>query len=431
MEYEEALRYIHGRPRVKTPGHIAMIRVLERLGNPQDSLRYVHIAGTNGKGSCAAMCANVLTTAGYKTGLNISPFVIDFTERFSIDGVYISKEALSQITETVKARRDRIEAEDELAMTEFETVTSIAFTWFAREKCDVVCLEVGLGGRDDCTNVIKDSLVSCIMHISYDHTASLGETLREIASHKAGIIKPGGRVVCYPDQPKEALEVIKEQAEKQNAIFIQPDIKSIKHINTGFMSSKLLYRGLSINQSFTGLHQSYNACVVVDAMRTLARMGYKISDWDIKAGIETTKFPARIEVISRKPLIILDGGHNRDGIEALAAVLRENGIKGLAGVWATLSDKNPRDVISIMKDFIDVLYTVDLHGNRAVPREELARMASPFFERVIPGESVQEAVDNALAENKNGVLIFGSLYLASDARKYLMEKFPGNDMSEM
>ena len=423
MTYQQAVDYIHSRPRFKnTDNHKAMRKLLEYLGNPQDNLKFVHIAGTNGKGSCAAMSANVMKTAGYKAGLNVSPFVVEFTERFQINGEYIPKDKLAEITEKIKYYQEKILEEDGLQLLEFEIVTALAFYYYNMENCDIVVLEVGIGGLLDSTNVIKDSLVSCIMNISFDHTNILGNTLSEIAYQKAGIIKPNRPVVCYPAQEISALETIKKVADDKNAPFILPDINDIKTTGTGFMQSTLEYDGKKITQAFTGKHQSYNATVVIEAMKQLRQFGFEISDDDIIKGIENTKFPARIEVISRNPLIILDGGHNVDGVTALLNVLKENNITGLTAVWASLSDKEPEKIIELMKPYIDVLYTVPLHGARAIEPQKLAEMASPYFNEVIPSDSVQQALDMAMENCPGGLLVFGSLYLAADARNHLLDK---------
>lgn len=423
MTYDEALNYIHSRPRLKNAdGHAGMRKLMDYLGNPQDDLRYIHIAGTNGKGSCAAMCANVLKTAGYKTGLNISPFVIDFTERFSINGKYIPNDTLAEITEKVKFYRDKIEKENGLIILEFEIVTAIAFYWFAAEKCDIVCLEVGIGGLMDSTNIIKTSLVSCIMNISYDHQNILGDTLEEIAYQKAGIIKPGQDVVCYPAQDKFALDVIKKVAAEKNTTLIVPNKNDIIHINEGFMQTKLIYENFEIHQSFTGLHQSYNASVVIEAMKAVRKYGFNITDDNIVKGIENTKFPARIEVISQDPLIILDGGHNTDGVSALTAVLKENNIKNLTAVWRTLSDKQPEKIIEMIAPYVKTLYTVTLEGNkRALTARQLAEMAKGKIKTVYVAQSTKEAVDLAKENISGGLLVFGSLYLASEARGLLLK----------
>lgn len=422
MNYQQALEYIHSRPRMKnTDNHRAMKKLLDYMGNPQDNLKYIHIAGTNGKGSCAVMCSNILRHAGYKTGLTISPFVIDFTERISINGKYIPQETLAEITEKVKFYRDKIQQENNLQILEFELVNVIAFCYFAMEKCDVVCLEVGIGGLTDSTNIIKDCLVSCIMNISYDHTQVLGNTLSQIALQKAGIIKRGRPVVCYPAMDKEALDAIYQKANENKSQVIIPDLKSIRNKNVGFMASLMQYKELEITQSFTGVHQSYNAATVIEVMHCLREYGYNISDYDILYGIENAKFPARIELLCKNPLVILDGGHNTDGINALINVLKENNICNLNAVWASLSDKSPEKIIQMVSPYLSSLCTIDLHGARALSKESLADMARPYIKKVYTADSVEQAIDLALAE-KSGLLVFGSLYLASDARDYLLKK---------
>lgn len=423
MTYQQAVEFIHSRPRLKDKNnHLALRKLLDYLGNPQDDLKFVHIAGTNGKGSCAAMCANVLKTAGYKVGLNVSPFVVEFTERFQINGEYIPKDKLAAITEKIKFYQEKILAEDGLELLEFEIVTALAFYYYNQENCDIVVLEVGIGGLTDCTNVIKDSLVSCIMNISYDHTNVLGNTLSEIAFQKAGIIKPGRPVVCYPAQETSALSTIKSVADGKNSSFVIPVLEDIKTTTAGFMESVLEYDGKKIKQAFTGVHQSYNATVVIEAMKQLRDYGFEISDQAIVKGIETTKFPARIEVISKHPLIILDGGHNIDGVTALLNVLKENNITSLTAVWASLSDKEPEKIIQMMTPYIDTLYTVPLYGARALTPQQLADIARPYFENVYTADSVESAIDKAMDNPGSGLLVFGSLYLASDARNHLINK---------
>lgn len=423
MTYNEALEYIHSRPRMKnTDNRRAMRLLMEELGNPQDKLNIVHIAGTNGKGSCAKMLSNVLSVAGYKTGLNISPFVIDFRERFTINGEFISEETLAQITEKVKIKQEYIWEKFGLKLVEFEIVTAIAFCYFEMEKCDVVCLEVGIGGREDSTNIIRSSLLSCIMNISFDHTDMLGETIAEIAYEKAGIIKPNGTVIAYPAMDKSAMKVIKAEAEKQNAKLIVPDMAEIDSNHKGYFCDVLGYKYISVTQSFAGVHQSYNTAVVIEAAKALDESGkYNISSEDIKKGIEQTKFPARIEIFSKEPLIILDGAHNIDGVTALKNVLETNGVKNLTAVWASLSDKQPEKLIETMAPFINKLQTVDIFGSRAIPKAELADMAKKYIPDSTAAESLESAIETAIKNGEN-LLVFGSLYLASDARKIIVEK---------
>ena len=421
MTYNEALEYIHSRPRMKNiDNRKAMRLLLEMLGNPQDKLDIVHIAGTNGKGSCAKMLSNVLCEAGYRTGLNISPFIIDFRERFSINGEFISCEKLAQITEKVKEKQEIIEKEYNLKLVEFEIVTAIAFCYFCEENCDVICLEVGIGGREDSTNVIKTSLISCIMNISFDHTDMLGETIEQIAYEKAGIIKPYQKVICYPAMDKAALNVIKAEAEKQKAQLVLPDINDIKTEHRGLFDDVLYYKDFVVSQSFAGQHQSYNAAVVIEAAMALNESGkFCITKQNITDGIQNSEFPARIEIFSKQPLVILDGGHNLDGISALKKVLQTNGIKNLTAVWASLSDKQPEMLIKEMAPFISKLYTVDIFGSRAVPKAQLAEMAKKYIENSQPAENLETAVRTTVEKGEN-LLVFGSLYLASDARNIII-----------
>lgn len=422
MTYSEALEYIHSRPRMRnTDNRKAMRMLLELLGNPQDNLNIIHIAGTNGKGSCAKMLSNVLSCAGYKTGLNISPFVIDFRERFCIDGQFISEQKLAQITEKVKEKQEYISEKYNLKLVEFEIVTAIAFCYFHMEKCDAVCLEVGIGGMFDSTNVIKNSVISCIMNISFDHTELLGDTISEIAYQKAGIIKPNQKVICYPAMDEAAFKIVKEQAEKQNSDIIVPSIKDINVQHKDKFCDILRYKDLVVQQSFAGVHQSYNTAVVIEAAMALNQTGkFKISKDNIIQGIENTAFPARIEILRKKPLVILDGAHNIDGVTALKNVLETNEVNNFTAVWASLSDKQPEKLIKMMAPFIKKLYTADVFGSRAIPKEQLAEMAKKYIPNTMASD-IDYAVETAI-KNGEDLLVFGSLYLAADARKIIIEK---------
>lgn len=422
MTYNEALDYIHSCPRFKnTDNRKAMRLLLEELGNPQDKLKIVHIAGTNGKGSCAKMLSNILIEAGYKTGLNISPFIIDFRERFTINGQFISKEKLAYITEIVKNKQEYIFGKYNYQLVEFEIVTAIAFYYFYMENCDIVCLEVGIGGKEDSTNVIKNSLLSCIMNISFDHTEILGDTIEEIAYQKAGIIKENQNVICYPAMDKNALKVIENECKEKNSKLIIPLLSDIQVIHNGKFEDILKYKNLVIKQSFAGIHQSYNTAVVIEAAKSINNStNFVISNDNITKGIEKTAFPARIELFSQNSLIILDGAHNIDGVTALAKVLKENNIKNLTAVWASLSDKHPKQLIEIMAPFINKLYTADIVGSRAVSKQELAEMAKEYISNSSPAESLEQAIKSSI-EKKENLIIFGSLYLASDARKIILK----------
>ncbi|MEG1027449.1 MAG: Mur ligase family protein, partial [Oscillospiraceae bacterium] len=224
MDYIQAENYIHSFTRFGSQlGLERMRRLLQLMGNPQKELKYIHIAGTNGKGSTAMMCTNILENSGYKVGTYISPFVVDFRERFQINSKMIEKEDFAVLATYIKPIVDKMRDEENMQVTEFEAVTAIAFKYFAENKCDIVCLEVGLGGRFDATNVIDCPLVAIIASISLDHTAILGDTIPKIAFEKAGIIKPNSTVITYPLQDKEAIPVLKERCREENATFILPD----------------------------------------------------------------------------------------------------------------------------------------------------------------------------------------------------------------
>ncbi len=422
LTYNEALEYIHSRPKMKkADAHKGIKALLNYLDNPQDKLKFIHIAGTNGKGSCASMTASVLKTAGYKTGLNISPFIIDFTERFSINGKYIPKDILAKLTTKIKYYQEEVFKNTGIEIVEFEIVTALAFMYFEMENCDIVCLEVGIGGRLDTTNVIKNTVLSCIMNINYDHTEILGNTLEEIAFEKAGIIKNKAPVVCYPLMDEKALEVIKQKAKKENSQLIVADVSKVRYEKSDILKSRIEYENLKINLPFTGIHQCYNSLVVIKAMQKLRDLGYNIKDKDIIKGIEETKFSARIEVLNKQPLIIVDGAHNIDGVKALMNVLKENELSDFVCVWSSLSDKNPNESIKLIAPYISTIYITELFGKRKMSKEDLLEIAKEQIEDCHTCVDVNEAVKKALSHKDKKILIFGSLYLASDARKEVLK----------
>ena len=209
MKYEEALAWVHSLPRLaQRPGVENEKRLLAKLGHPERALKFAHIAGTNGKGSTSVMLASILRSAGYKTGLTVSPYVLDFRERFQIDGAMIGEEALAAILTRVRAAAEALRADGWDSLVEFDAVTAAALLWFAQEQCDIVVLETGLGGRLDATNAVENTLVACITAIGMDHTELLGDTLDAIAREKCGIFKSRCAAVCYPDQPQEAMDAI-------------------------------------------------------------------------------------------------------------------------------------------------------------------------------------------------------------------------------
>ncbi|MEG2851528.1 MAG: folylpolyglutamate synthase/dihydrofolate synthase family protein [Hydrogenoanaerobacterium sp.] len=428
MNYDEALEYIHAHKRFSGAPTLARMRkLMYLLGNPQSSLRFVHIAGTNGKGSTTAMTAAVLKNAGFKTGQYVSPFVLCFCERMQINGKMISENELAEIAEAVRRCEEVLAKKGESCRpTEFEVVTAIAFVWFARQKCDIVCLEVGLGGRFDATNVIEPPAVQIITAISLDHTAILGDSVEKIAYEKSGIIK-GATVICYPLQPTNALAVIMEQCALCGASLIQPNINSVQHLGTSFFEPRFNYGGLTLQPSLLGEHQTCNAITVVEACRALRTVGFGISDENICNGIANTVFPARLEPLSREPVILLDGAHNPGGAEALESALltlKSEGYKSLTVLMGMLEDKDWQHSVERIARCADSFIAVTPCNPRALAAEALAEHARLFCAHGMCAQSVASAAEAAarqLPRTGGGALVVcGSLYLAAQLRPVLL-----------
>ena len=402
MDYEQALEWVHSLPRLAAhPGVENTRRLLEKLGNPEKSLRFVHVAGTNGKGSATVMLASVLHRAGYRVGASVSPYVLEFRERFLLDGEMISRETLAQILTEVRAAAEGLRAEGWDSLVEFDAVTAATLLWFARERCDIVCLEVGLGGRLDSTNAVENTLVACIMCIGRDHTELLGDTYAAIAGEKCGILKNNCTVISYPAQPQEAMDEITLRAAKAHCPLVAPDLQDLHIYKAPAFENRVNYGG------------------VVEAALALCEKGFDISDEAILGGIAGARFPARIEVLSRRPLVVLDGAHNPDGARALAATLRGAGLSGLTAVIGILDGKQPEEMLSALAPCFARVYTVRPDSPRALSAEALAALAKRHFPQVTACDSVEQALRLARGDAPEGLVVCGSLYLAAQARGLL------------
>lgn len=429
MTTQQAIEALHALPRMGqgTPGLARMQNLCDHLGNPEKELQCIHIAGTNGKGSLAAMTSSILTAAGYKTGLTISPYVVDFRERFQIDGEMIPPRTLANLTEKVLDAIDAIEAEGGEKPVEFEAVTALAFLWFAREKCDLVVLETGLGGRCDATNVVPHKLVAAITKIGYDHMEVLGDTLDKIAAEKAGIIKEGTVVVNYPDQPAEAMGPILTAAAEAHTSIITPDKDDLTLLRGKRLENRIDYGGYRAALGLPGTHQANHAAMAVEIALALWReFGYDISDDAILQGLADARMPARIEVLRRHPLLLLDGCHNPDGAKMLAATLtRADFEENLVGVLGVLADKDYKDMLSDLAPCFAKVYTVTPNCPRALSAEELqkeARFHTDAEAADSVADAIRKAVDCADENNLAGVVVCGSLYLAAEARPLLLKE---------
>ena len=417
MQYEEALAWVHSLPRLcSAPGPQNERALLQALGRPQDALKFVHVAGTNGKGSAVLMLASVLKAAGLRVGATVSPFVLDFRERFQLNGEMISREACAGILTQVRGALEQMPPAQREQIAEFDAVTAAALLWFAQQRCDIVCLETGLGGRLDATNAVDSTLVACIMAIGKDHTELLGHTYAGIAAEKCGIFKPGCSVVSYPAQPEEAMRQIEACAAAANCPLCVPQLEDFHFYRGRPFENRVNYGGYDLEVPFAGRHQAYNAAVVVQAALALCEHGFDISDDAIMQGIAAARNPARIEVLQRRPLVILDGMHNPDGARALADVLRAGRVQGLTAVMGVLQGKGEAEMLRALSPHLARVYAVQPPSPRALPAGQLAAAARQVCGQVSVWQDVPLAVQDALRTCQGGVLICGSLYLAAQVR---------------
>lgn len=422
MNLNETLEYIHSVFwKGSIPGLSRTNTLLEKMGNPHKQLKYVHIAGTNGKGSTAAMTASILTKAGYRTGLYTSPYIYKFHERMQINGEMISDEDLIEITEYVKPLADSMEE----SPTEFELISCIAFEYFKRKKCDIVVLEVGMGGLLDSTNVIPCPEAAVITNIGLDHTDVLGKTLEEIAMNKAGIIKENGNAVIYRGSPSVEAVFEKVCAEKntklKKANFEGLKLKDHNLFEQVFDCGE--YKDLHL--PLLGDHQLHNAAVVLGVAETLIERGWKISKEHIYQGIRDVTWPGRFDIVCRDPLFIIDGGHNPQCLEALVKNIQDylagRRVIALTGV---LADKDYGDMYKPVIPMVEQFVCVTPPNPRRLPAAELAQHLQGVGATATACEDVASGVRKAieLAGKDGVVLCFGSLYTIGDIRNALLEE---------
>ncbi|MBR2636638.1 MAG: bifunctional folylpolyglutamate synthase/dihydrofolate synthase [Oscillospiraceae bacterium] len=425
MTYQESEKFIHSFRRfTKVPGLAGIRLLLEKLGDPQKKLKFLHIAGTNGKGSTTAMSAAILKEAGYRVGMFVSPYVLCFRERVQINGEMIPEADMIRLCQTIKTAVEEMEKEG-IAPAEFEVVTALGMLWFAEQKCDIVCIEVGLGGRFDATNVIEKSLASVICAIGFDHTQILGDTLSQIAFEKCGILKEGGICVCYPRQEPEALGRIMEECAGKNNRLMIPNAESVEVYTNSILGSHFRYGDLEIRLPLAGDHQICNCLTVMTAMEALKAQGFAISDKDITNGIEKVTFPARLERISAEPLVVLDGAHNPHGCRALAAVMQGMPQRKIV-IMGMLQDKDWQEAVSLILKEADLFLAVSPnYPGRALPAGELADFASQQGIEAECFDGLSAAVEKAasLLDRDTALICCGSLYLAGDLRPLLQERF--------
>ena len=412
MNYQEALTFIHSVNNAFCIPGLERIKILcERMGNPQDKLKFIHVAGTNGKGSFCSMLSSVLQNAGYTVGTYTSPYILKFNERMSVNGQMITDQELSllatEISDFVKDMADK--------PTEFETITAIAFKYFLNHNCDYVVLECGLGGRFDATNIITTPILSVITGIAIDHTSFLGNTIEQIASEKAGIIKSG--VPClWCGEDESAYKVINDNAKE-----VGSTLYTVDHTKTTILSADLNGTVFNFGEydnvriPLLGTYQPFNATNVLSATDILKTIGVNIPETAIREGLANTVWHARFEIICKKPLIIADGGHNPEGIksavESIKLYFPHQKVNIVTGV---MKDKDYRYIAKEISSVANTVFCITPDNPRALPAEEYAETFKEVGAAALHFETLEQAVVTAIEQTKEEnipLICLGSLYM--------------------
>ncbi len=410
MDYKSCIKYIKSLGKFTYKAGLSrMEKLMTALNDPQNTFDSIHIAGTNGKGSVAAMCAATLAEAGYKTGLFISPDIISFRERIQINGDYISEADLCRLSQKI--------IDLDIALNQFEFITALAFLYFAEQNVEIAVVETGMGGALDATNILNRKSAAVITHIALDHTAVLGNTVAEIARQKCGIIK-NCPVICDYDQPPEAMKIINSSTQN---LFL-PDASEISDSKCDIFGNEFEYKGIIYKTTLSGEHQIKNAVLAIE---TLKNCNLKIDEAAIKRGLKTAFMPARMQVISKNPLVVLDGAHNVSGAEALSKVVKR--YKNFGVVAAVMKDKDYQKVLSAVLPLASFAVCTEIPQNeRCLKAQELFECAERQCKDVRIVKDPLSAVVKAV-EISNGapVFVFGSLYLAEHIFS-VFDNFPEN-----
>lgn len=419
MTGTQAIALIHERSWVgRKPGLERTEALLARMGNPERKLRFVHITGTNGKGSTAAMTASILAAAGYRTGLFTSPHLYHFHERMLVDGHPIADDVLGELAEWVLELAEEMEDHP----TEFELMTAVGMEFFLRQGCDIVVLEVGLGGRLDSTNVIPPPEVAAITNIGLEHTQELGNTLTLIAEEKSGILKPGCAGVLY-HQSDEVEGVVKRVCREQSIPLIITAPETLEPISSGLEGQTFRYRGQGPYRiPLLGRYQLENAMTALDVIRAMGEKGWNIPRTAVERGLAAVHWPGRLELTRRFPDFIVDGGHNPQCVDALVSALEalypEKKVIFLTGV---LADKDWQSMCRRALPMAKAFVTVTPDSPRALDGRELARWLEQFGFPVTACETLSDGVDTALAlaGPEDVICAWGSLYSVGEIRHRL------------
>ena len=411
MNFNESVEYIHSLLAFGIkPGLERISMLLDLLGNPQDKVKTIHIAGTNGKGSTSTMISNMLIAEGYKTGLFTSPYVIDFCERIQINGENVSRDIFAECVTAVREKIEELNRKD-IIITEFEAITVSAFLCFVKTGCEYVVLEVGLGGRFDATNVIKKPEAVVITSISLDHIAILGDTISKIAFEKCGIIKENVPVITSSNQKNDALKVITETCDNKNCSLTITNPKETEILDDSIFGTVFSYNNNIYKTRLTGNHQIENTVNAIECAKVLG-----ISENAIAQGIENTRMIARMEVIGENPLIIRDGGHNEGCANALHDFLVKYKVENINMLIGLMADKDCESYVQKIAPLCKSVVTVTPRNPRALDSEKLKEIAEKYCDNVKSINNPQEGYKYILSNTKKDetILVCGSFYMMSD-----------------
>lgn len=394
--------------------------LLSLLGNPQDKLRFIHVAGTNGKGSFCSMMSSVLQKQGYKVGLYTSPYIVVFNDRIRVNGLPIAEDDINDLFLRVRQKADTMKTPP----SSFDFITAAAFLWFYETKCDIVVLEVGLGGRYDSTNVIKNSLLSVITGIAFDHTEILGDTIEKIAWEKAGIVKENCPAL-YGGNDEKALAVIEKECEEKHSELTVKNPDLLKILSTTLDGTEFEFDGKEYFIRLLGLYQPANAATVLAAIDVLRKHGFEISETAVKDGLSSAVWQARFEKIADEPVVLYDGGHNPQGVraavESVRAYFGDKKINLLVGI---LADKAHGEMAEELAKIADRVICIAPPSPRALPAEALAEEFCEAGANARAANSIKEGVKIALSYKKP-VLVIGSLYSYNDVTESIRNTLKG------
>ena len=411
MNFTESVEYIHSLLAFGIkPGLERISMLLEMLDNPQDKLKVIHVAGTNGKGSTSTTISDMLIADGHKTGLFTSPYVIDFCERIQIDGENVDKDIFAECVSEVREKIEELNKQD-IIITEFEAITVSAFLCFMKAECEYVVLEVGLGGRFDATNVVKKPEAAVITSISLDHIAILGDTIEKIAFEKCGIIKDKVPVITSVNQYDDALKVIRDTCENKNCDLIITDPHKTEMLDDSIFGTVFSYDGNVYKTRLTGNHQIENAVNAIECAKTLG-----VSKIAIAQGVENTRMIARMEIIGENPLVIRDGGHNEGCAEALYNFLTKYEVKNIKMLIGLMADKDVEGYVEKIAPLCKSVVTVTPSNPRALNGEALKEITEKYCDDTKFISNPKEGYKYILSNTKEDetVLICGSFYMISD-----------------